>query len=1795
MFISPSFLNGTVDEERAGQESGVKGDNSEQVPMKVDNTSQENGLYNDDYEDDERPLVIDTSVGNGMDDDPTPEEAADNGDNENAHSINLNHNESEQTSKETSMVNTLNSNEQSAPVTYQENHRSPCWSTVPSSPGTGNTPPTCSSPSSVKPAPGRRAKKPGVLNTSPGSQNCERKFDCPVCPLTFGSSHELTKHIRSHNSVVTGTTNNNTCTICGKVLSSQSSLDRHMLVHSGERPFKCKVCKMAFTTNGNMHRHMRIHGKDGELASNEIRIGSGRKARANKNTPSKGELNVPSMVGLHTLLPFSQMNSRTYVDRCQVTRKEAPSGGHREKRQLEDSEETGHESKRRLSYNSDLRMGSPSSSQSMDDLVCQESLQQDSDKMEEALNADGDPLHCPICGKSFLCKYGMQSHLETHTSYTLRCHTCSLSFRTQNGLQMHKLIVHSNNNDNAQARVSPVSSTNGEEEVAVGFHDLNFMEFSISKFSLAAKAFCEKSPRQASSAYHHFSCKDCTKTFPCKGALKLHECGHIPEKMASCPICQCDFENAQKLHLHMIKHLSDKALAECREKADLNSSMGQDSFIKHSFLAYLDLKSTDDLSDQGEAISNIEKMQNDEYFAKLGQVYSAKMAEEKPMKQSVKKLADCPKKSAESFSAVSDMNGEHSLSPSHSQFPLSGARVGASGSPMMPGSMNYPSSIPARSPMVGQIVSTSGSSHVRMLPGLSMLHAVSLGGPPDCPSPTVASPLTDEDSGGGGGELLTHDKSTSKGMFVCKYCDKSFTNYRALKGHTRTHLGLSPYKCNLCSYSSADKSTLIRHLRTHNGERPFQCLICDFAFTTKANCERHVRKKHAKISKEDIEKSIGYNKFVSADSAKKLDATNFHSPDTICKYCGVDFKFFRALKHHLRSHSSCRQKPFLCQKCSIGFSTKANCVRHIQKQHLDVPQNLIEGFIHVNEPAGILGLLDKDGEQLSDASMENSFGSACSSPSLSMMRFGSTPTPQNGVALLSSTPSPRPAHSTPIRSLPSNHPTTMPLTVKTEPVPLTNEDVPLDFSMKPDKAVMRKPSPKPLLQTKVEVTSVTADDLPMDLSVKKEPVTKTETSVTLPKARPQAGLTNQAQCQYCPQVFRSHLALEKHIQIQHFLAKGHSSRLNKSCTSISAPLPSSRSGSAGSGSDCELASIHKMMDVTDPHQFKAFFQVPDNLDHSPIKILSRTFDKKTPNAESKKALENKQSPSESVDENCNKKSSSAEELLHSGETTPTGQAPFSFNDDEFGNDSLDNVPEEHINEVTEGHSLDGFAEGLKIDGEVGQKKKRNSYADSPHKLHCPYCSRTFPWVSSLTRHLLTHTGQKPFKCPRCPVTFSTKSNRERHLIRKHGVNMLDPASRQTMDRPFKCHLCIFSSFSTKSPLCSSLGNLLKHYHERHPGCNVPETILRGEHNLDANDLDMSEDYEGQMMETSMDLPSEPETEENYKPTEEDLAKIELVMHEEGEKMPAPQSNRPLNPERDNYNVDKITECWKCSAKFSSRKLLVRHLKEHNIDFPFKCYLCDASFETRKECLHHQERVHCEDWPQLREKNRVDDIEGFSEAMEELVAKNYRGGDPETNDMSDVVAGEEAAIDAATSDYIQRKVYCSLCPKRFWSLQDLRRHMRSHTGEKPFECDMCQKRFTLKHSMMRHRKKHFEMPESMSASDDEDSVHNEDTVIKGGEKKNLVIESVLNRLRNHQEQTIPATQHRDKKTFNGDMFLKKKLNYLQDRKSPLSSVTGREGTGGRSQDILQSLLGVEDSAIDEMLESADSAAERLGVK
>jgi len=155
----------------------------------------------------------------------------------------------------------------------------------------------------------------------------------------------------------------------------------------------------------------------------------------------------------------------------------------------------------------------------------------------------------------------------------------------------------------------------------------------------------------------------------------------------------------------------------------------------------------------------------------------------------------------------------------------------------------------------------------------------------------------------------------------------------------------------------------------------------------------------------------------------------------------------------------------------------------------------------------------------------------------------------------------------------------------------------------------------------------------------------------------------------------------------------------------------------------------------------------------------------------------------------------------------------------------------------------------------------------------------------------------------------------------------------------------------------------------------------------------------------------------------------------------------INPERDNYNVDRITECWQCARVFDCRKTLLRHLKEHGVDLPFKCYLCDASFDCRLTSLQHKSTAHASDWILLHDKNRVgNDLQDFADfvdrVVEEALASSGSAAVPTT--VRRVREGVELDI-RLESDYAQRKVFCSLCPKRFWSLQDLRRHMRSHTG------------------------------------------------------------------------------------------------------------------------------------------------------
>lgn len=49
--------------------------------------------------------------------------------------------------------------------------------------------------------------------------------------------------------------------------------------------------------------------------------------------------------------------------------------------------------------------------------------------------------------------------------------------------------------------------------------------------------------------------------------------------------------------------------------------------------------------------------------------------------------------------------------------------------------------------------------------------------------------------------------------------------------------------------------------------------------------------------------------------------------------------------------------------------------------------------------------------------------------------------------------------------------------------------------------------------------------------------------------------------------------------------------------------------------------------------------------------------------------------------------------------------------------------------------------------------------------------------------------------------------------------------------------------------------------------------------------------------------------------------------------------------------------------------------------------------------------------------------------------------------------------------------CSVCGYRAAGHSLLVRHLRSHTGERPFACSLCPRTFTVRHNLLRHERIH----------------------------------------------------------------------------------------------------------------------------
>ncbi|KAH3897374.1 zinc finger protein 436-like isoform X2 [Dreissena polymorpha] len=245
----------------------------------------------------------------------------------------------------------------------------------------------------------------------------QKMFECSICQTRFTHRIALKKHSLVHMDTKckqdTGlqqrreTTSKErvVCDHCQKVFKRNWHLTRHLLTHTGERPFECIVCHKRFNRKCTLKNHMLVHTREMPFECSVCQ----------RQFNQKGTLNVHMLV--HTAeKPFE----------CSVCHK-------------------------RFHQKSTLahHMLAHTAEKPFECSLCDKQFSQKSTLMDHMLVHTGEkPFECSVCRERFSRKGVLKNHMWVHRGQSpFECSYCHKQFNKKHNLQRHLLLVHKEGRD----------------------------------------------------------------------------------------------------------------------------------------------------------------------------------------------------------------------------------------------------------------------------------------------------------------------------------------------------------------------------------------------------------------------------------------------------------------------------------------------------------------------------------------------------------------------------------------------------------------------------------------------------------------------------------------------------------------------------------------------------------------------------------------------------------------------------------------------------------------------------------------------------------------------------------------------------------------------------------------------------------------------------------------------------------------------------------------------------------------------------------------------------------------------------------------------------------------------------------------------------------------------------------------------------------------------------------------------------------------------------------------------------
>lgn len=153
-------------------------------------------------------------------------------------------------------------------------------------------------------------------------------------------------------------------------------------------------------------------------------------------------------------------------------------------------------------------------------------------------------------------------------------------------------------------------------------------------------------------------------------------------------------------------------------------------------------------------------------------------------------------------------------------------------------------------------------------------------------------------------------------------------------------------------------------------------------------------------------------------------------------------------------------------------------------------------------------------------------------------------------------------------------------------------------------------------------------------------------------------------------------------------------------------------------------------------------------------------------------------------------------------------------------------------------------------------------------------------------------------------------------------------------------------------------------------------------------------------------------------------------------------------------------CVQCNVRFSSRAELAKHQLNHN----FECSICGEQFPNKTSRTCHYRVAHPQD---ILRCGRCPALFSSPESLQRHQQYHARGLKQQCPTCGLVVSKLKEHMLLHSPTPPARIFVCDQCPMSYLRKSNLDRHMRTHTGEKPYACSHCSKCFCSNGMLRKH--------------------------------------------------------------------------------------------------------------------------------